>query len=790
MKHRVILKGCTVEPMASYLKALAVLRLVSEQADPSARGWWGGNTFCLESRFDDQGLLNFFLDEYSPTPIIAPWNGGSGFSEGDRRDGINSILASDSSRFAQYRRTIEEVLSWAQFGTAEMTLDQILHDVRRAAGQLRPGKAQNDLCSLISDFESAASANRIDISSLHRFGTEEIKKIAKPVYKAVTKLRTAAKKNRRAGGKEVVVRMCRNRLGDASVDWIDSAVVLRTNAKLMYPPILGTGGSEGRLDYTNSFMERVSSLLLPAAAKTEGLLRNSIFREQTSELVTAAVGQLDPGRAGGYNQGPEIETKDFPSNPWDFVLAMEGAVVWASGAARRQGVASHGVGCSPFTVRSRAVGYGSAKDTDEAASRAEVWMPIWSRPSRFEEVRLLMREGRAEWGGKPVEDAMQFAEAAASLGTQRGIRAFQRYSMIKRRGDSFLALPLGCVPVEERKNADLLEDVDRVLARIDRFAWGFRSNEPPPQFTSRRRQVDAAVFEFVLRGGPERLLNILVALGRMEQYFAQRDLGLEPSLDAPLGGLSVRWLVAANDESVDFRLAVALASIIRTGDVGSIRANLTPINPEKPWAWAKGGAQTAWKGNGLAPRMVAVLRRRLIDGGRLRCDSLPLVALMSVYPDDSAAFITEDGIDESRIEDLLFGLSLLDWNDKNGLNKVKTELRSRPIPERDGPIIPRSYALLKHLFQANRGHPELEIHPESDILSLLLAHRTGDACQIAKRRLRVSGFAPVDAIYPDGENGTRLAASLLIPIRSTSMKDLSRLVLHEQEHVVGPQTKG
>src|SRR5438132_10665648 len=25
-------------------------------------------------------------------------------------------------------------------------------------------------------------------------------------------------------------------------------------------------------------------------------------------------GQLDPGRAGGYNQGPEIETKDFPTN--------------------------------------------------------------------------------------------------------------------------------------------------------------------------------------------------------------------------------------------------------------------------------------------------------------------------------------------------------------------------------------------------------------------------------------------------------------------------------------------
>ncbi len=107
MKSRLILKGCTVEPMAGYLKALAVLRLVSEQADPGARGWWEGNAFCLESKFDEDGLVGFFLDEYCPTPIVAPWNGGSGFSEGDRRDGIDAILGSDSPRFAEYGRTIK-----------------------------------------------------------------------------------------------------------------------------------------------------------------------------------------------------------------------------------------------------------------------------------------------------------------------------------------------------------------------------------------------------------------------------------------------------------------------------------------------------------------------------------------------------------------------------------------------------------------------------------------------------------------------------------------------------------
>ena len=79
MAHQVILEGCSTEPMAGYLKALAVFRLVSEQADPKARGWWVGNAFCLESKFDAEALSQFFLDEYAPTPIIAPWNGGSGF---------------------------------------------------------------------------------------------------------------------------------------------------------------------------------------------------------------------------------------------------------------------------------------------------------------------------------------------------------------------------------------------------------------------------------------------------------------------------------------------------------------------------------------------------------------------------------------------------------------------------------------------------------------------------------------------------------------------------------------
>ena len=73
------LEGCTAEPLGSYLKALAVLRLVAEQADTGARGWWDSACFCLETSLDAEGLVEFFLKRYAPTPIVSPWNGGSGF---------------------------------------------------------------------------------------------------------------------------------------------------------------------------------------------------------------------------------------------------------------------------------------------------------------------------------------------------------------------------------------------------------------------------------------------------------------------------------------------------------------------------------------------------------------------------------------------------------------------------------------------------------------------------------------------------------------------------------------
>jgi CRISPR-associated protein Csx17 len=182
--NRLMLAGCTPQPLGSYLKGLAVLRLVSEQADETARGSWEDDCFVLETTLDRESLIEFFLKRYSPTAVIAPWNGGSGFYPKDRKVGIDALAESDDSRFALYRRAI---------GNAQ--------EIVRETGE-----------------EKGASKNDEDARRLS------------------------------------ILRLCRNRLPDGCVDWLDAAIAISSEGARAFAPILGTGGNEGRLDYTNNFL--------------------------------------------------------------------------------------------------------------------------------------------------------------------------------------------------------------------------------------------------------------------------------------------------------------------------------------------------------------------------------------------------------------------------------------------------------------------------------------------------------------------------------------------------------
>jgi CRISPR-associated protein Csx17 len=668
MRFVVRLDGCTATPFGSYLKALAVLRLVSEQVDDEARGWWDADTFTIESLLSREELIAFFLQSYSPTPIVAPWNGGSGFYPKDNKEGIDSIAASTGEPFKAYREVILACRAFAPVQQGKVEKDAKAEDERRRR----------------------------------------------------------------------ILLLCRSELPDSSVEWLDAALGIAADGSRAFAPVLGTGGNEGRLDYTNNFMSRVSSLLLNSSKTAADLLAHALFGSYASALQGDAAGQYDPGRAGGANQGPGVEA-GCVTNPWDFVLTMEGAVAWASGLYRRHGVSYRSFLCSPFTVRATTVGYGSASQEDDA--RAEIWAPLWLRRARYQEIRILLREGRAAVDGRAAETGLEFAEAATSLGVDRSIDRFVRYSLLKRRGDSYVALPTGIFPARYRSESDRIRELQSVIAEVERW-------EIPKGSEKLRRRLDSAMYETLLHGGSVRLRTTVAALGRwLRHIVTTSDAFLPP---ARLDGAA--WIAACGTDCVEVRMAGALASLYDP-EAGSLRNNLTRGLKK----------QFAWIGRNLPERLLAVLDLRQ-RGYSYSEDSRPFDGRIQVNAGDATLFI-EGSTDDDLIEDLLFGFTCFRWNAPARLDASAAEVL--PV-----------FAALKYSYLPDRvlvNGNEKRLRADPRIPAILRAGDTARAAGIAIDRLRVAGLRPVKGVYHGGIDPQRLGAALLIP-----MYGLSDAILHEE----------
>lgn len=342
-----------------------------------------------------------------------------------------------------------------------------------------------------------------------------------------------------------------------------------------------------------------------------------------------------------------------------------------------------------------------------------------------------------------------------------------------------MALPTGHFSVHARSESDLVRELDPILARVDQFLRGFK--EPPASFTSARQRIDDAIFNLLECGGADKVKSLLIAIGRLEHLIIQRDRSRNPKLNSPLSGLTPRWIEEADDNSVEIRIAASLASIgprdkKSTCKVGYIRANLAPVDPIKIWSWSQGQGQMAWMGNSLMARMASILTRRMMDAERSNCKDNPLWGAIPIRAEDAVTLI-EGTVDEEVVENLLFGLMWIDWNDRH-LSETRKNLVlkwSTPIADR---VIPRPFALLKLLFLP-KPFNQVTVRPEASIVPLLTSGRIGDACEIGRRRLFVSGLSPVTSRFPDNGNGTGIAAALLLPMQRSQA--IAKLVLHQGE---------
>lgn len=730
--NEIVLAGCTATPLANYLKALGVLRLLSVQY-PETRGCWRGDRFVLMTALGREGIERFFLLEYTPTPIMAPWNGGSGFYDKDNKDALQRIMQSNDARFADYK---------ACLAVADSALDG--HD------------------------------------------------------------RTASPKDDDKANLLVAIR---SQIPDSALGWFDASVLLAGDSP-QYPPLLGTGGNDGRLDFTNNFMQRVLDVLPSndesVAQSSLGWLQTSLFAEPTPGLTKSAIGQFSPGQAGGPNAGTGFDA-DSSINPWDFVLMIEGALLFAAAAVRRNADDPFGVLSYPFTVRAIGAGSGSLgkddidakrKERKSLPTRGELWMPLWRQPATYQEIRALMAEGRVALGKKPARDALDFVRALHHLGGYRGVQSFQRFGLLMRSGKAFLATPLSRIEVSEQPAPRWLDDLDQ-HQWLDHFRRFARDDNTTRRFHTLRKRLEDMLFALSGKTPSKAEAQTLLTLLAEIQFSlgvrasAKREKDEKPCPAIP--HLSERWTVAADDDTPAFRIAKALAGLRGVGKVPlPIRAQLFPVHP-KSGTWMEVAKKSAevrddpackcrlcdgFEGR-LADTLPTLLARRLWLAERFGMDDKPLESPAGATLADLAAFLRNDSMD-ARIADLLPGLALCD------------------IPQdvdRSGGegAIPAAFALMKLALTPERTLRSLgaladgqRLPVPTGMLAQLAAGNHGNrAVAIAWRRLRASGLAP--RFMPDalptlaGIDPIRAAAALLIPLRFGATGALARAVLKQSE---------
>jgi len=690
-RHEHVLHGCTPTPLASYLKALAVLRLVAEQAgDPDATGCWRNDVFVLRTRLSHDELLRFFLERYEPTPLVAPWNGGSGFYPKDNREGVQQFNSTSHTRFSQYRDVIE-----------------LCRSIVSAHSPLESPKAEHK----------------------HNF-----------------------------------LQRMRGLAPDPLLRWMDAAVIL-SDEDPRYPPLLGTGGNDGRLDFTNNFMQRLGEVFDTSTgkSKTEAapLLLASLLGYPSSSLRGSAIGQFSPGSAGGPNASSGFEGGSRV-NPWDFILMLEGAVMLAASAVRRLESSSTASMSAPFTVRSRAATVGGASAGDDADARGEIWMPLWATPYTIEELTALFSEGRATLGSRPVQDGLDFARAVARLGLDRGITAFQRYAFLQRSGKAFLATPMGRVAVRRNPQADLIDELDRRewLTRVRRYS---RDDRAPNSFRALAAELDAALFTLTQRADRQVVERVVRVLGRLEIAAARSNQVREHI--APVPTLSAAWTRRLEDNTAEFRIAAALAGLSLRGerDGRIVHLGLRPHLAPTAWGargWDENSHLVCWKSGGLEHNLPQLLRRRRLEAAKMTATGEMLRSRAGATLLDVRAFLDRE-TNDGRIMELTQGLALIE------AAEVEAHRSNAPI------ALPPAYALLKPFFTPESVllrlgwlPPERSLHLPPEISARLEAEDPTRAVHLAWQRLRSLGVKLPGRQPPQlvGVSGQRLLAALMIPL--------------------------
>lgn len=401
----------------------------------------------------------------------------------------------------------------------------------------------------------------------------------------------------------------------------------------------------------------------------------------------------------------------------------------------------------------------------------EIWLPLWSSPCSLAELSALFSEGRATLKRRVAKDGLDFARAVARLGVDRGITQFQRYSFLMRNGQSFFATPIERFVVRRNAHANLIDELDDQgwLARLQHHA---RNDRAPAAFRTLAALLDAALFALTQRAERQAVERVLRLLGRIEATAAVSTSVREAI--GPVPTLSLGWASESDDGSVEFRIALALASLsMSSAEDGKpvtigLRLHLAPVSLSG-WEWDTQSRLACWGQGGIERNLAELLHRRRIAAIGMGAEGELLHSRTGAALDDVHRFLSGD-TDDRRIAELMHGLACV--------NLEGWRSRHDPQPA----ALPAAYSLLKPFFTAESllkaiGWllPDRSLRLPAEIPARLAADDVNTALRHAWQRLHVIGCKLPGRDPPrvprDG-SGPRLLAALTIPLTLTETRRL------------------
>ncbi len=830
-RHHHRLSGCAPTPLANYLKAAGILRLVGEQLDPACRGWWQDEQFHLLTVKTKEELENFFLEDYEPTPLVSPWNKGCGFFKAND-PGLVPLETSTAPRFDRFRRGI-------------VASRELLDEVSRSDAIIRAIKARTKTNKTFQTDEQrqllresfAVKQARLAISEqLNKEGLPEggrailqqeletIDSILADTDKLPTKAEASQLKasagykrllntadRRFKSLKATLIPDCRRQWRGPHAQWLAAAVVIGEDGTPDWPSLLGTGGNDGNLDFTNNFMQRLGELFDVASEngqprlKTVTLLRHAMWGDATNELADNSIGQFQPGSAGGANSS--TGTGGSPLiNPWDFVFMLEGSIVFSATATKRLSPDEISRASAPFAIRAHAAGF--ASPGSEKAQRGEQWMPLWTRPSTLGDVKNLFSESRLQLDRHTAARPIDAARAISRLGTARGIDSFVRYGYLERNGQSTLAVPLGRVDVRQHPLSHLIDDLAQWMDRLQMRA---RDSHAPARLMHGERTLADAVFAALTRDTPsnptpsrwQAVLRAAVAIEQMQASGTAIEAG-------PIPLLSPDWIRAVGDD-VEVRLALALGSAAtrfnRSGwPSDPVRHHWLPLTEDRFPKFKVGekrlvnDPRVVASGRDFLSDCAAVVMRRLIEAEQMESRRLPLRAKnrFGARLTDLAAFINGE-VDFQKLAALARAFMALRWDqvrvdhvppswrkddadanaNRHGVSQTEESFNSRPDT---------AWLMLRLVHLPGKLADGRDIAVEPAVVGLLQSGNATRAIEIAARRLRSSLVRPpLLTGFADAETCRRWAAAIVFPLNYGSAQLAARIVdpsLQEQGALV------